>query len=73
MAAITLAQADAQLAAWLDASTKVAQGQSYSIGTRSLTRADAKEIREQITFWEGKVNQLTSGASGIRTRGLSLG
>ena len=42
MAGITLAQAEAQLALWLTASEKVAKGQSYTIGDRSLTRADAR-------------------------------
>jgi len=71
MAGITLAQAEAQLSAWLDASTAVAQGQSYTIGARSLTRADAKEIREQIDYWENKVQKLSSGSGGIRVRGIT--
>lgn len=71
MAGITLAQAEAQLTAWINASTAVAAGQSYSIssgsGSRSLTRANASEIREQIKFWQGMVLQLDRG--GIRVRG----
>lgn len=69
MAGITLAQAEAQLALWLDANTKVASGQSYSIGGRSLSRTDASEIREQITYWDGWVRKLSRSASGRgRTR-----
>lgn len=69
MAGITLAQAEAQLALWLDANTKVASGQSYSIGGRSLSRTDASEIREQITYWDGWERKLSRSASGRgRTR-----
>jgi len=67
MAGITLAQAEAQLELWLNASTAVASGQSYSIGNRSLSRADAKEIRENIMFWDALVRRLDGG--GIRVKG----
>lgn len=64
MAGITLAQAQAQLDAWLAASTNVATSQSYTIdtgnGSRTLTRADAAEIRSQIKFWDGQVKRLSS-------------
>ena len=66
MAGITLVQAEAQLAAWIAASTAVATGQSYSIGGRSLTRANAAEIRESITFWDEKVQTLTRGGRAVR-------
>ncbi len=61
MAGITQAQAQTQLDNWLAASTAVANGQSYSIAGRSLTRADAKEIRENITYWNGIVKELDAG------------
>ncbi len=68
MAGITLAQAEAQLTAWLAASTAVASGQSYSISvgpsSRSLSRADAGEIREMLTYWSGQVDKLTGLAAG---------
>lgn len=67
MAGITLAQAETQLAAWLAADTAVASGQAYTVGGRSLTRANAREIRENITYWDKKVQRLTRG--GIRVRG----
>lgn len=72
MAGITLEQAQAQLAAWLAASTAVARNQEYEIdtgnGRRRLKRADAAEIRQQITFWEGKVQALTPVSAGGRRR-----
>lgn len=64
MAGITLAEAEAKLAIWMAADDKVASGQSYSIGGRSLSRADAKMIQENIKFWDRKVKELTDG--GIR-------
>lgn len=71
MSGITLDQAQAQLAAWLAASLAVSQNQEYSIGTRKLRRADAAVIREQITYWQGMVAQLTATATG-RRRGLNI-
>lgn len=61
MAGITLAEAEAKLALWMEADDKVASGQSYSIGGRSLSRADAKMIQENIKFWDRKVKELSVG------------
>ena len=66
MAWTTLAEARQHLGAWLEADAAVATGQSYSIGTRSLTRADAACIAERIAFWRRIVEQLESGRSGLR-------
>jgi hypothetical protein len=67
MAGITLTEAQAQLTAWMAASTAVASGQAYSMssgaGSRSLTRADAKEIRENIRFWNDMVKSLSTGST----------
>jgi hypothetical protein len=73
MAGITLAQAEAKLALYLEAEEKVLGGQEYTIGSRSLKRADLAEIRSGITYWNGKVNELSNGGGGIRARGLTLG
>lgn len=61
MAGITLAEAETKLALWMEADDKVASGQSYSIGGRSLSRADAKMIQENIKFWDRKVKELSDG------------
>ncbi len=58
MAGITLKIAKKHLNAWLEAELEVTTNQSYTIGSRSLTRADLSDIREQIAFWEGKVAAL---------------
>lgn len=72
MAGITLAQAKEQLQAYLDASLAVANGQSYSIAGRSLTRANLPEINKAIDKWEAKVKELTRGSGGIRVRGVKI-
>lgn len=64
MAGITLAQAEAKLAEWMAADTAVAGGQSYMIGGRSLTRANAAEIRKNIDYWNGHVERLSRGSRG---------
>lgn len=68
MAGITLTQAEAQLTAWLNASSAVATGQAYEIDGRKLTRADADSIQRQITYWQGQVARLSRSRSGIRIR-----
>jgi Family of unknown function (DUF6148) len=67
MAGITLAQAETQLTRWMDADTAVATSQAYDMDGRQLTRADAKEIRNNIVFWDAQVKRLTRG--GIRVIG----
>jgi hypothetical protein len=66
MAGITLAQASAQLTVWLAASTAVASGQSYTMGDRSLTLANAVEIRKMVDYWEGKVQTLSRSGFAIK-------
>lgn len=46
-----------KLNTWLEAEEAVATGQSYQIGNRMLTRADLKQIREQMEYWAGKLAQ----------------
>ena len=64
MAGITLAQAESQLALWLAASEKVAQGQSYTIGGHTLTRADARAIQQQVDYWDKRCQEL-AGATNV--------
>jgi len=66
MAGITLTDAEANLALWLAADAAVAASQSYSIKDRSLSRADAGEIRQHIDYWQNWVTKLTARASGYR-------
>ncbi|MBP2654999.1 MAG: hypothetical protein H6Q73_2568 [Firmicutes bacterium] len=59
-----LARAKTRLSAYYDAEMAVLSGQSYKIGTRSLTRADLGEIRTAITNLENAVEELTAQAVG---------
>lgn len=58
MAGITLTIAKKHLNAWLTAELEVTTHQSYTIGSRSLTKADLADIREQIKYWDDKVSEL---------------
>ena len=51
MAGITLESAQKHLDIWMKAEMTVATGQSYTIGKRSLTRANLTEIRNAIEYW----------------------
>lgn len=66
MAGLTAAQAQARLDGWLAADEAVSANQSYTINNRTLTRANAKEIRENIDYWDGKVKELTAQEAGRR-------
>lgn len=69
MAGITIETAKKHLDMWLDAEAAVATGQSYSIGSRSLTRANLSEIRNTITYWNNKVAELENASKNkVRNR-----
>ncbi|GHU42230.1 hypothetical protein FACS1894111_05810 [Clostridia bacterium] len=65
MAAISLKEAEKHLKIWLMAELEIATSQSYKIGTRSLTRADLKEVRNQIEYWQKKIAEIES----VKSRG----
>jgi len=69
MAGITLAQAEAQLTAWLNASTAVAEGKHATIDGNTVTHEDADKVQKMIMFWDTQVKRLTRG--GIRVRGVT--
>lgn len=66
MALITIEEAKEMYRVWLDAEKAVATGQSYKIGTRSLTRVNLSEIRKQQDRWKNEIAKLESGRSGMR-------
>lgn len=68
MAGITLVAAQAHLDAWLAADLAVASGQSYTIGSRTLHRANSREIRENVDRWRREVIRLSAGGGGMRVR-----
>ena len=71
MAGITLETAQRHLDAWLEAELAVTNAQSYTIGSRTMTKADLGEIRRAIEYWQGKVAVLenvtkTGGRNRVR-------
>ena len=60
---ITIDEARENLYMWLDAEKAVATGQSYKIGTRSLTRANLSDIVKRIEFWRNELERLENGDS----------
>lgn len=54
-----LPTANANLETWEKAQQAVATGTSYSIGGRSLTRADINDITNQITYWRREIKRLS--------------
>lgn len=66
---ITAEIAEKHLNEWLEAELAVCTGQSYTIGSRVLTRANLTEIRNAITYWQGWLSKLENTAkSGGRNR-----
>jgi hypothetical protein len=55
MAGITMETAQRHLDEWMEAELTVTTGQSYTIGSRVLTRANLTEIRNAIDYWNKKV------------------
>ena len=66
MSAITKEHAEKMLRLWLEAEEAVTTGQSYSIGSRSLTRVNLSEIHDAIEYWENRLAKLESGRKGLR-------
>ena len=64
MAWITIEEARDMLRAWLEAERAVTTGQSYKIGTQSLTRANLSEIAARIKYWRGQVEELEAQEAG---------
>lgn len=59
---ITLDAAKDNLQIWLEAQREVSTGQSYKIGTRSLTRANISDILKMIRYWQNVIDELEAGA-----------
>lgn len=64
MTGITSAAAQLRLQQYMDAEAAVLQGQRYEIAGRMLQRADLKEIRAGIDYWERKAADLERSAYG---------
>lgn len=67
MSPITKEIAAQKLSLYLDAETKVLQGQRYKIQDRELERASLSEIRKGIEYWRKKYDSLDGKRRGIKT------
>ena len=73
MPGITLEIAQKHLDAWLEAELACTTNQSYTIGSRTLTRADLAEIRNTIKYWAGIVTKLEAARKfGGRNRTMRI-
>jgi len=66
--ALTLAEAQRLRAAYLAALEAIATGQSYTIGSRTLTRADLVEVKKSFNEYDAAVTALQAGRApgGVR-------
>ncbi len=62
--ALSLDEAKQLRAAYLAAQLAIASGKSYTIGTRTLTRADEQYIGRKFVEYDQLVDSLTAGTSG---------
>jgi len=67
MSAITLQDAKQMLQKYIAAEQAVLKNQSYTIGTRTFTRANLTSIRNGRIEWQNIVKQL-SGQGGMKVR-----
>ena len=63
---ITIEEARENLTMWLDAERAISTGQSYKIGTRSLSRADLSMVASRLAFWRNEIEKLENGQRGLR-------
>lgn len=63
-----LERAKKHLEAWYNAELAISTGQSYSIGPRSLTRANLSEVVKQIEYWKKEVARLERNPTGKMRR-----
>jgi hypothetical protein len=64
----TLEVAQTHLDSWLAAELALSTGQSYTIGTRSLTRVNLPDVMTQIKYWQKQVEDCNRAVAGLRAR-----
>lgn len=71
MSAYTVEECRKQLAEWKAASIAAANSKSYTIGGRTLTRADWSDIKDALTYW-GRELKNAEAAAGLRRGGVRM-
>ena len=66
---ITIDEARENLKRWLDAERALSTGQSYTIGSRSLSRVNLAEVADRIDFWRNIIAGLEKDPTGTGSRG----
>lgn len=66
--ALTLEEVRENLALWRKAEQAIATAQSYTMGNRTLTRANLNEVIKRINYWEEKETEIEMRAQGKRMR-----
>lgn len=61
-----LKQAQDMYARYLEVERSILLGQSYSIGDRTLTRANLSDIAKQRKYWAAQVTALAENKIGVR-------
>lgn len=64
--------AKARLQLWLNAEQKLTIAETASIGDRQLTRADWRDVRDAIEFWQSQVRRLEAAEAGAKSPGLKV-
>lgn len=56
---------------WLEADSAISTGQSYTMGTLTLKRADLDAVRKQIEYWRARLTEAENAerSAGARSRG----
>ena len=68
---LSLSDVQAQVAAWRDASLKLAEGQSVSMNGRTLTRSNSREVLDQLNYWLRKESEFLAREAGRQSIGFS--
>ncbi len=66
------ATAQTHLDTWLAADTALATAKSYTIGNRTLTRADLAEVRDHVAYWQRVVDTFASHSAGVKNPGIKV-
>lgn len=67
--ALTTLEMETNLAAANAAYAVALNSQQYTVGNRSKTNQRVKELRDEITFWNGEIAKKARG--GIQVRGVT--
>ena len=71
MSVYTVEECREQLAQWKAASIAASNSKSYTIGGRTLTRANWSEIKDALTYW-GRELKNAEAAAGNRRGGVRM-